>query len=77
MSAIPREWLQMMQFQIARFAAAQATRVDIRAARTVSLIHLAPHRCGDVSATRALLARCFGWGFAAFGGFDALARSFA
>ena len=54
-----REWLQMVQLEIARFSAAQATRVDIRAARAVAPIHLAPHRRGDVSAALATLTPRF------------------
>ena len=58
-----RERLQMMQFEIVRLSATQATLIDIRAARIVAPIHLAPHLRRDVSTALALVpiaaaARC-------------------
>jgi len=63
------ERLQMMQFEIVRLSATQATLIDIRAARTVAPIHFAPHRPRDVSTA---LARWSRRRFAVFGHVAAL-----
>jgi hypothetical protein len=49
MSAVLGERLQMMKLEIARFAAALTTPVDISTAPVVSLINLTPQRCRYVS----------------------------
>jgi hypothetical protein len=66
-----REWHQVMQLEIARFAAALAARVDIGATRAVTPIHFAPHCRGNVPAARAW--RVVGWLLILRRG-DALAR---
>jgi hypothetical protein len=69
--AISREWLQMVQLEIARLAAPLTACVDIRAACAVSPMHLAPHGRRNISTA---LARLAVWRLVYFRRGDALAR---
>lgn len=48
-----REWSQVVKLQVVRLAAAFAALIDVTAAATVALKHLAPDGCRDVAASGA------------------------